>query len=137
MDLLKVDDGIVNFVAFIKFSRFSRLGIYSKLFLQPKKKAYIIRNDGKLRHFKVKYNYFKNSFFPLTAIGWNKLDFNTRNSENLTNFKGNILKFISPSEKSVFLCNNPKGIQLLTRLRLVLSQLPEHKFKHTSKTPLI
>ena len=63
-------------------------------------------------------------------IEWNKPDLNILNSETLTSFKVNILKFIRPSEYSVFLCNNPKGIQLLIRLRLLLSHLWEHKFKH-------
>ena len=85
------------------------------------KRAYITRNNDKLPHFKVKLNYFKNSFFPSTVIEWNKLDLNIRNSESLTSFKSKVLKFIRPSENSIFLCNNPKGIQLLTRLRLGLS----------------
>ena len=63
-------------------------------------------------------------------IEWNKLDLNIRNSESLTSFKGKVLKCIRPSENSIFLCNNPKGIQLVTRLRLDLSHLREHKFKH-------
>ena len=61
---------------------------------------------------------------------WNKLDLNIRNSESLTSFKSRVLKFIRPSENSVFLCNNPKRIQLLTRLRPGLSHLRDHKFKH-------
>ena len=81
-------------------------------------------------NFKVKHDLFKNSFFPSTLIEWNKLDLNIRNPERLTNFKGNIFKFIHPSENSVFLCNNPKRIQLLTRLRFGLIHLREHKFKH-------
>ena len=61
---------------------------------------------------------------------WNKLDQNIRNSENLFIFKKRLLKFICPSGNSVFRCHNPKGIKLLTRLRLGLSHLREHKFKH-------
>ena len=53
-----------------------------------------------------------------------------RNSENLFIFKEKLLKFICPSGNSVFKCYNPKGIKLLTRLRLGLSYLREHKFKH-------
>ena len=56
-------------------------------------------------------------------IQWNKLDLNIRNSESLTSFKDNISIFIRLSENSIFLCNNPKGIQLQTRLRLGLSHL--------------
>ena len=40
------------------------------------------------------------------------------------------MKFIRPSGNSVFKCHNPKGIKLLTRLRLGLSHLREHKFNH-------
>ena len=53
-----------------------------------------------------------------------------RNSESLNSFKSKVLKFIRPSENIIFPCNNPKGIQLLTRLRLGLSHLRDHKFKH-------
>ena len=94
------------------------------------KRAYTTKNNGKLPHFKVKHNYFKYFFFTLTVIEWNKLDLNIRNSESLTSFKSKVLKFIRLSENSIFLCNNPKGIQLLTRLRLGLSHLRDHIFKH-------
>ena len=69
-------------------------------------------------------------------IVWNKLDLDIRNSVNLISFKSKVLKFIRPSENSIFLCNNPKGIQLLTRLRLGLSHLREHKFKHNFQDTL-
>ena len=61
---------------------------------------------------------------------------NICNSESLTSFKSKILKFIRPSENSIFHCNNPKGIQLLTRLRLDLSHLRDHKFKHNFQDTL-
>ena len=100
------------------------------------KRAYIARNDDKLPHFKVKHNYFKNSFFPSTVIQWNKLDLNSRNSENVTSFKGKVLKLIRSSKNSIFYCNNPKGIQLLTKLRLGLSHLREDKFLHNFQDTL-
>ena len=34
---------------------------------------------------------------------------------------------------SIFGCNNPIGVKLLTRLQLGLSHLREHKFKHSSQ----
>ena len=46
-------------------------------------------------------------------------------------FKKHILQFIRPSSNSVYNCHNPKGIKLMTRLRLDLSHLREHKFKHS------
>ena len=40
------------------------------------------------------------------------------------------LKIYTSFWKQCFRCHNPKGIKLLTRLRLDLSHLWEHKFKH-------
>ena len=93
-------------------------------------RPYNTRNANNIPQFKVKHNFFQNSFFPSVVIEWNKLDQNIRNSENLFIFKKKLLKFIRPSGNSVFKCHNPKGIKLLTRLRLGLSHLREHKFKH-------
>ena len=59
-------------------------------------------------------------------IEWNKLDLSICNSQSFTSVKDNILKFIRPSENSVFLCSNPKGIQMVTRLKLSL----EYKFEY-------
>ena len=54
-----------------------------------------------------------------------------RKSKSISIFKINILKFIRPKPNSVYYCHNPKGIRLLTRLRLGLSHLHKHKFKHS------
>ena len=91
---------------------------------------YNIRNTNNISQFKVKHNFFRNSFFPSGVIEWNKLDLNLCNSENLNIFKKSLLKFIRPSGNSVFSCQNLRGVKLLTRLRLGLSHLREHKFKH-------
>ena len=91
---------------------------------------YNTRNANNVPQFIVKHNFFKNLFFPSVVIEWNKLDLNMHNSENLFIFKEKILKFIRPSGNSVFKCYNPKGVKLLTRLRLGLSHLGQYKFKH-------
>ena len=52
-------------------------------------------------------------------------------------FKSNISKFIRPKPNTVYYCHNPKGIRRLTRLRLGLSYLRKHKFKHSFKTASI
>ena len=64
---MEAEDAMANFVAFIGLVslKLSHLDIYSTLFLQQKK-PYITRNDDKLPHFKVKHNYFKNSFYLST-----------------------------------------------------------------------
>ena len=66
----------------------------------------------------------------MSIIEWNNLDPKLRNSENFGIFKNNILKFIRPKPNSFFICCNLKCIRLITRLRLELSLLREHKFKY-------
>ena len=46
------------------------------------------------------------------------------------------MKFIRPTANNIFGCHNLKGIKYLTRLRLGLSHLHEHKFKNNfQETP--
>ena len=73
---------------------------------------------------------------PSHIIEWNKLDHNIRNSSSSNIFRKSILKFIRPSANSLFNCHNPKGIKFITRLRLGLSHLREHKFKHSFQDSL-
>ena len=94
------------------------------------------RNHNNIPLFNVKHEYFRNSFFPSTVIEWNKLDNNIRNSESVSAFKKQILKFIRPSPNSTFNVHNPHGIKLLTRLRVGLSHLREHKFRHNFQDSL-
>ena len=74
------------------------------------------------------------SFFQV--IEWNKLDSNIRNSESLALFKKHILPFVIPFANSIFQCHNPKGLKLITRLRIGLSHLRFHKFKHNFQDTL-
>ena len=84
----------------------------------------------KLLFFTLNITFSKILFFLSTVIGWNKLDLNFRSAASLSAFKKKLLKFIRPSPNSVFNCHNCKGNKYLTRLRLGLSHLREHKFKH-------
>ena len=93
-------------------------------------KAYNTRTNNKIPLFSGEHNFFINSFFPSTVIEWNNLDLKIRNSKTFSAFKKSILKFIRPSSNSIFNCHSPKEIKLITRLRLVLSHLREHKFQH-------
>ena len=47
-----------------------------------------------------------------------------------------LLKFIKPSSNSLFNCHSLKGIKLITRLRLDLSHLRKHKFRHNFQDAL-
>ena len=110
--------------------------VYLFNLIPTKNSNYNTRNTDKITLFHTKFNFFKNSFFPSTVIEWNKLDPNLRSAASLSVFKKNLLKFIRPSPNSVFNCHNCKGIKYLTRLRLGLSHLREHKFKHSFQDTL-
>ena len=79
---------------------------------------------------KARHGYFKNSYFPSAITEWNKLDLSIRNSASLNTFEKKLLNFIQPCATSIFNIHNPLRIKLLTRLRLGLSHLHEHKFRH-------
>ena len=121
--------------------RYRKLGIFYKIFksknpqylfklIPEKTSSYVARNAENIPLFNIKHNFYKNYFFPSSIIEWDNLDLKLRNSENFGNFKNNILKFIRPKPNSFFNCCNLKGIRLITRLRLELSHLREHKFKY-------
>ena len=93
--------------------------------------AYRTRNVDNIPQFNVRHTFFRNSYFPPIVTEWNNLDKIIGNSESFFIFKKNILQFIRPSPNSIFNCHNPKGVKLLTRLRLGLSHLHDHKCKHS------
>ena len=76
---------------------------------------------------------FKYSFFPSTILEWNKLERKIRQSSTLLTFRNSLLKIGRPVPKPVYNIHNPNGLKLLTRLRLGLSHLNEHKFNHNFK----
>ena len=85
--------------------------------------------------FKTRHTFLKNSFFLSTIIEWNKPDHNIRNSSSFNIFRKCILKFTGHL-LTVFFNNNTKGMKFITRLRLGLSHLWEHKFKHSFQDSL-
>ena len=94
------------------------------------------RKHNNIPLFNVKHEYFRNSFFPSTVSEWNKLDNNIRYLKSVSAFKKQILKFIRPSPHSTINVHNPHGIKLLTRLRVGLSHLHEHKFRRNFQDSL-
>ena len=90
---------------------------------------YRTRKDDDVPYFNIRHNFFKKFFFPSAVIEWNKLDSRLPKVERFTDFKKNILSFIRPKANRVFNCNSSKGLKFVTRLRLGLSHLREHKHK--------
>ena len=57
-------------------------------------------------------------------------------SDSYNAFNTDILNFIRPSQNSIFNCHNLKALKFVTRLRLGLSHLGYHKFKHNFQDSL-
>ena len=97
---------------------------------------YQTRNKDSIRVFTPRTDLFSFSFFPYTSRIWHTLDPNIRELPSLTVFKKALLKFMRPYPSQVYGIHNFVGIKFLTRLRLGLSHLREHKFRHDFRDTL-
>ena len=69
-------------------------------------------------------------FYPNCLSEWNKLDPELRLAPSIAVFKKKLLSIVRPPAKSVFGIPDPIGLPYLTQLRVGLSKLNFHKFKH-------
>ena len=88
------------------------------------------RNRNQVPNIFCRTEFFRNSFFPSVINEWNKLGAHITNSETFSIFRSSLLKQIRPNSRNIFNIFDPLGIQLITRLRIGLSHLREHKFRH-------
>ena len=73
---------------------------------------------------------FKYLFFPYSVSEWNKLDPGLCNAKSYSTFRKLLLKSGRPSPNHIYKIHYPLGRKLLTRLRLGLNHLNEHRFDH-------
>ena len=97
---------------------------------------YNTRNADQVQTYYCRTDIFKNFFFPYTIIEWNKLDIDIQKSKSYTTFRNTLLKLGRPIQRAIYNINNLVGLILLTRLRLGLSHLKEHRFKHNFQNPI-
>ena len=90
-----------------------------------------------IRQFKTNSLYFASSFFPYCIKEWNNLSQEIREISTVSKFKQELLSFIRPKGNDVFQVFDPGGLKLLSRLRLNLSHLREHKFNHKFSDTLV
>ena len=90
-------------------------------------RSYFTRHVEIVPSFKVTHDLLRNSFFPSTAIEWNKTDKNICKSEKLNIFKRSNLY----SDLKTEFITTINRIKSLTRLRVRLSHLREHSFQDT------
>ena len=69
-------------------------------------------------------------FFPSTLNDWFNLDLNIISSDSISIFKSRLLSLIHPIQTNIYNIFDPKALTFLTRLKLDLSHLNEHRFQH-------
>ena len=67
---------------------------------------------------------------PSILNDWFNLDDKIRNSKSISIFKNKLLSFVRPVQSNMYNILDPKGLKFLTRLRLGLIYLNEHRFRH-------
>ena len=98
--------------------------------LIPKPSLRYTTRFSPLPNFKVRTELFKNFFFPYTVNEWNNLDNIIKSSDSFLMFRKRMLNLIRPKCHETYEIHNPTGLKLLTRLRLGLSHLNDHRFNH-------
>ena len=93
--------------------------------LIPKYEPTVRTRNNSIPSYKCRTNCFK-----LPYNDWFNKYINIRNSESISLFKCRPLSFIRPVQNSIYNIFDPKGLKFLTRLRLGLSYLNVHRFRH-------
>ena len=113
------------------FYKFKSYGLPPYLFqlIPHESHSYNTRNSEDIPTYHCRTDSFNNSFFPWTIHEWNKLDLGICKS-TYSVFRQYLPKVIRPQPSATFNVCNFAGLRLLTRLRLGLSHLNEHRFNH-------
>ena len=91
---------------------------------------YSLRNQDVIGQIRGRTEKFLSSFYPNCISEWNRLDPEVRHAPSVAVFKTKLLSKIRPSAKSVFSIHDPIGLSYLLQIRVGLSKLNFHKFKH-------
>ena len=94
---------------------------------------YTLCNPDVIGRIRARTEKLKSSFYPSCLTEWNKLEPELRLAPSITVFKKKLLSLIRPPAKSVFRIHDPMGLSHLTQLRVGLSKLNFHKFRHNFK----
>ena len=103
---------------------------YSFQLIPTNNHSYILRKPLIIPHYCCRTDTFKNLLFPNAINEWNKPDEKIKGATSFSLFKVSLIKTSRPHANSTYRSHNPVEIRLLTRLRLDLSHLNEHKFRH-------
>ena len=97
---------------------------------------YSLRRQDVVGRIVTRTEKINSSFYPNCIQEWNTLDPEIRLAPSVAVFKKKLLSIIRPPAKSVFGIHDPLGLSYLSQLRVGLSKLNFHKFKHNFKDTL-
>ena len=87
----------------------------------PHESNYDLRRSATIGQILARMQALKSSFYPHCLSEWDKLDPDIRISSSVNMFKEKILSIIRPPPKLVYRINDPKGVSILTQLRVGLA----------------
>ena len=102
----------------------------SSLLPEIREQRYYLRNTHSFEAPKRRTDAFKNSFFPHCTNEWNNLSLEFREVRSLSLFKTKLIRLVRPMKGQLYGIHDQAGVCRLTQLRLGLSPLREHKFRH-------
>ena len=114
---------------FIKLRHEVILSIFKNRFLQ-KTLLVIYVTQITLKHIIAELIFLNIHSFLITTVKCNRLDHTLRNSISYNIFKNSLLEIGRPMPKPTFNIHNPLRLKQLTRLRLGLNHLNQHRFNH-------
>ena len=91
---------------------------------------YALRNQAVVGRINARTERFESSFYPNCLKEWNSLASEIRELPTVSSFKKRLSSIIRPTQKPIYGIYDPKGVAILTQLRVGLSKLNSHKFNH-------
>ena len=92
--------------------------------------AYNLRSPNVFNEIKTISLSYNNSYFPDVVRSWNKLDDHLRNLPNLQSFKNNLNALFRPFPHSIYNISGNIALKWLYQLRVGLTVLNDHKWRH-------
>ena len=110
---------------------------YTRIPIPPlRQSSYSLRYPATIGQINARTVCFSASFYPSCLLEWNKLPHEIRESPTICIFKNKLLSLIRPPPKQVYSIHDPTGLAILTQLRVGLSRLNLHKFRHNFRDTL-
>ena len=91
---------------------------------------YALRNQAVVGRINARTERFESSFYPNCLKEWESLASEIRELPTVSSSKNRLSSLIRPTQKPIYGIYDPKGIAILTQLRVGLSKLNSHKFNH-------